>query len=72
MLNELLIRHALTRLAAADTPYFIIGDFNVDPVNSESLTTAIELGTFVDIAKDLCDGSSGPTNTFAQGGVREL
>jgi len=68
--NERLLNIALARaMQFQDTPYFLIGDINVDPSLSLVVSTCIKTGLITDIARDRADNTNHIQPTFRRKGI---
>ena len=66
--NENLIAHAVLRQKTmGDVPYFLTGDFNVNSMNSNVLTTSIRKRYTYDVFNDIY--ANAPPPTYRKGGT---
>ena len=71
-LNEQLIQWALLRmLSFTNTPYFIAGDFNIDPAASEVIQQSLGSGKVVDTFQEWETDKENLHPTFCRTGVYE-
>ena len=68
--NERLIGYAIKRMMGfRHTPYFLAGDFNVDPASSETIQRAIDEQEVIDVFAARAPDAQAIHPTFASGGV---
>ena len=68
--NARLLNIALARaIQFRNTPYFLIGDINVDPATSISIKTCVTLGLITDVARDRAHDNEDVQSTFCRQGV---
>ena len=70
-LNECLLNHAIQRMIKSPHAYLRMGDFNVDPINSEVITTATETEDTVDVIKERLGQDIEPPPTYRRKGPFE-
>ena len=67
--NEILIAAAILRaISFGNVPYYIVGDFNINPKDSEVIKAAIEAGVIMDVPAVHADHPDKLSNTFRRRG----
>ena len=72
-LNELLLSKAIQKLAEAENPYILCGDFNVNPEDYPTIVAAVNSGLVIDVGHtwapcdehDLESPTKVPENTYS-------